>query len=276
MKNQQKKYPSKILLFGEYTVLSGGGALAIPYELYYGYWSFLREGEVAKYDLLPFIAYLSTCSFLNQFNLEAFTNDVHNGLVFQSNIPTGYGAGSSGALCAGIWDKYGEQVEVHQLQDVFVEMESFFHGKSSGLDPLVSYFDRPFCISDGALLPQNKLERPKQIKIFDSKINRKTEPLVNWYKREMTQNNTFRKAVLERLMPLNKKGIEAVLEKNDKALECLFKEISEWQLQEFSRLIPDTVKSYWIEAQQRGVFLKLCGAGGGGFFLELHSSMRDY
>ena len=83
------------------------------------------------------------------FDLEALNKDVADGMYFDSSIPQGYGVGSSGALVAAIYDKYTiEKITVLEnltrekllkLKTIFGKMESFFHGKSSGLDPLNSY-----------------------------------------------------------------------------------------------------------------------------------------
>ena len=72
-----------------------------------------------------------------------------DGLYFDSSIPQGYGVGSSGALVAAIYDKYASDKitvlenltrdKLLKLKSIFSMMESFFHGKSSGLDPLNSY-----------------------------------------------------------------------------------------------------------------------------------------
>ena len=85
------------------------------------------------------------------------TTDLSKGLYFDSSIPKGYGVGSSGALVAAIYDCYAlnkitvlenlTRQKLLKLKSVFSEMESFFHGKSSGLDPLNSYLSLPILIS---------------------------------------------------------------------------------------------------------------------------------
>ena len=78
-------------------------------------------------------------------------------MYFDSSIPQGYGVGSSGALVAAIYDEYASDKitvlenltrdKLLQLKTIFSEMESFFHGKSSGLDPLNSYLSIPILIN---------------------------------------------------------------------------------------------------------------------------------
>ena len=78
-------------------------------------------------------------------------------MFFDSSIPQGYGVGSSGALVAAVYDKYAfgkitvlenlTKEKLLHLKAVFSLMESFFHGKSSGLDPLNSYLSLPILIN---------------------------------------------------------------------------------------------------------------------------------
>ena len=69
------------------------------------------------------------------------------------SIPTGYGVGSSGAIVAAIYEHYiRDEYEIlnktkkNRISDLiknFSLMESFSHGKSSGLDPLNSFLKLP-------------------------------------------------------------------------------------------------------------------------------------
>jgi len=137
-----RSYPAKLLLFGEHTVLVGSSSLAIP----------LRQFAmtcVKKTGSHP--AWLSEyATFIKQECSDiidtALLDSWLEGHTIESNIPIGYGLGSSGALTAAIYDICGsdtshQDYKVHQ--DQMARMESFFHGKSSGFDPLVSYVDRP-------------------------------------------------------------------------------------------------------------------------------------
>ena len=77
-------------------------------------------------------------------------------MYFDSSIPQGYGVGSSGAIVAAFYDKYAQnkitvlenltREKLLKLKTIFSEMESYFHGKSSGLDPLNSYLSLPILI----------------------------------------------------------------------------------------------------------------------------------
>ncbi len=152
---------SKILLFGEYGIIRDSKGLSIPYNFYNGA---LKKDEnpsdeaiKSNGNLKRFVVYLETLQNeqpdLVTFDLVTLKNDIETGMYFDSSIPQGYGVGSSGALVAAIYDKYAQnkitvlenltREKLLQLKNIFSQMESFFHGKSSGLDPLNSYLSIP-------------------------------------------------------------------------------------------------------------------------------------
>ena len=64
--------------------------------------------------------------------------------------------GSSGALVAAFYDRYAKKkispndkltkYKLQKLKNIFSEMESYFHGESSGVDPLNCYLGSPILI----------------------------------------------------------------------------------------------------------------------------------
>src|SRR5690554_6545452 len=156
---------SKVLLFGEYGIIKDSKGLAIPYNFYNGALKIddnLSEiAQKSNQSLKNFATYLAQLSFnepeLVQFDLDSLNQDVAAGMYFDSSIPQGYGVGSSGALVAAVYDKYAKnKITVLEnlnrnkllvLKKIFGRMESFFHGTSSGLDPLNSYLSLPILIN---------------------------------------------------------------------------------------------------------------------------------
>ena len=142
---------SKILLFGEYGIIEDSKGLSIPYNFYKGALKIPnKKNSISKSSndiLKDFLNYLKQRKI--NLDLVKFASDLDKGLYFDSSIPKGYGIGSSGALVAAIYDKYAfekitvlenlTQEKLLRLKKIFSDMESFFHGKSSGLDPLNSY-----------------------------------------------------------------------------------------------------------------------------------------
>jgi len=153
---------SKILLFGEYGIIKDSKGLSIPYNFYKGALkkdSTNSEKAVkSNTNLKGFVKHLQEIdNALVQFDLDALKQDVEEGMYFDSSIPQGYGVGSSGALVAAVYDKYAfdkitvlenlTREKLLKLKAIFSEMEAYFHGKSSGLDPLNSYLSIPILIN---------------------------------------------------------------------------------------------------------------------------------
>ena len=137
-------YYSKVILFGEYSMIFDATALMIPLKRFSAQWqlplSFNRAASLpSNQSLKRFCQYLSeneTLSYL--FDLQALKKDLDDGLFLASNVPSGYGLGSSGTLVAAVYDRYALQKTENylQLKTLFGQMESHFHGSSSGIDPL--------------------------------------------------------------------------------------------------------------------------------------------
>lgn len=153
---------SKILLFGEYGIIKDSKGLSIPYSFYNG--ALKMDDNVSEdaiqsnQNLRLFAKHLQTLEErLVSFDYQSLITHLNEGMYFDSSIPQGYGVGSSGALVAAIYDKYAHEKitilenltreKLLKLKMIFSKMESFFHGKSSGLDPLNSYLSLPILIN---------------------------------------------------------------------------------------------------------------------------------
>ncbi|MGB1431030.1 MAG: mevalonate kinase, partial [Flavobacteriaceae bacterium] len=153
---------AKILLFGEYGIIKDAKGLSIPYNFYKGALKISdtknKKAQSSNQKLSEFVDFLEQInSTLVTFNIKQLREDLAKGLYFDSSIPQGYGIGSSGALVAAIYDRYANnritilenltRDKLLKLKEIFGQMESFFHGKSSGLDPLNSYLSLPILIN---------------------------------------------------------------------------------------------------------------------------------
>ena len=192
--NKDKKFYSKIILFGEYSVIQNSMGLLIPYPLFEGKLTFRRDNTtVIDPELKAFSLYLKQLQdsgHLNfKFDQSSFEFDISQGLFFNSTIPQGYGVGSSGALVAAIYDRYEQDFsnsfDILKLKAIFSQLESHFHGSSSGVDPLISYLNSPVLIKSKNEL--GTISIPKFTKdkggifLLNTKRSRKTEPLVNLF-----------------------------------------------------------------------------------------------
>lgn len=278
---------AKILLFGEYGIIKDSKGLAIPYNTYQGALKIPEiQTELTKKsneNLKGFYEYLAKGhhDFDQSFYLENFKTDIENGLYFDSSIPQGYGVGSSGALVAAVYDKYAmhkitvlenlTREKLLSLKSVFGKMESYFHGSSSGLDPLNSYLSLPILINSKTHLEPAGIPAQKQGKgavfLLDSNQVGKTEPLVSLFMNKM-KNEGFRKMINEDFATHTDACIDDFLHGNVKSLFGNVKKLSKVVLDNFKPMIPKPFHKLWQQGiDTNAYYLKLCGSGGGGYIL---------
>jgi mevalonate kinase len=293
------KYYAKIMLFGEYSVIFNSMGLTVPYTHFNGELSFINgekytdldfargSNEMLK-DYFPYVHRISTqCNFHPKFDLKGLENDLNKGLYFESTIPLGYGLGSSGALVAALYDKYAtnkiqndrnlSSSDILTLKKSFATMESFFHGKSSGLDPLNSYIKYPLLIKS-----HNEIEKvgiPRKYDgngaIFIVNTNKvgKTGPLVTQFL-DNYKDPEYAGKVDEEFIPLTNASIKALIKGELGEFFRKLKKLSKFQLYYLTQMIPEPFQDIWLKGlDTAGYYMKLCGSGGGGFLLGF---TRDY
>ena len=297
---------SKILLFGEYGIIEDSKGLSIPYNFYKGALKSDKnpkeEAKKSNQSLIKFLTYLkqlhSEQPELVTFNIELLQNDVNNGMYFDSSIPQGYGVGSSGALVAAIYDKYATnkitvlenltREKLLQLKSIFSNMESFFHGKSSGLDPLNSYLSLPILINsknniEATGIPSQSATGKGAVFLLDSGIVGETAPMVNIFM-ENLKDQGFRKMLKSQFIKYTDSCVENFLQGDINALFKNTKELSKVVLSNFKPMIPEQFHQIWQNGiETNDYYLKLCGSGGGGYILgftqdfeKAKKALKDY
>ena len=288
---------SKILLFGEYGIIKDSKGLSIPYNFYNGA---LKTSDTpdaqqsqSNNHLKHFAEYLKGLdSNLLQdidFDITSFEDDIKSGLYFESSIPQGYGIGSSGALVAAVYDQYARhkvtilenltREKLVRLKSIFSEMESFFHGKSSGLDPLNSYLSLPLLINsqeniEMAGLPSQNTDGKGAVFLIDSGSVGETAPLVNIFM-ENLKNEGFRKMLKDKFIKHTDACIDDFLQGNVKSLLGNVKKLSNIVLNNFKPMIPKSFVKLWEKGiETNDYYLKLCGSGGGGYILGFASDFK--
>ena len=276
---------AKILLFGEYGIIKDSKGLSIPYNFYRGA---LKLNAPATFEdshkkLKRFCAHLKTISTdIILFNWERLESDLAQKMYFDSSIPQGYGVGSSGALVAAIYDQYAlnkitvlenlTKDKLVQLKTVFAAMESFFHGKSSGLDPLNSYLSLPLLIhSKNSIeptgIPSQNTEGKGAVFLLDSGIVGETAPMVSIFMQNMEQES-FRLMMKDQFIKYTDQCIEDFLHGNLRSLFTHTKKLSHLVLNNFKPMIPEKFHALWKKGlETNDYYLKLCGSGGGGYIL---------
>jgi mevalonate kinase len=297
---------SKILLFGEYGIIKDSKGLSIPYNFYNGALKVeenpSEEAIKSNASLRRFVVYLEQLqkeqSDLITFNLEVLKTDVERGMYFDSSIPQGYGVGSSGALVAAIYDRYTDnkitvlenltREKLLQLKNIFSQMESFFHGKSSGLDPLNSYLSIPILINskdniEATGIPTQSTNGKGAVFLLDSGIVGETAPMVSIFM-ENLKDQGFRTMLKNQFVKHTDACVENFLGGDLKSLFSNTKKLSKVVLNNFKPMIPEKFHGIW----QKGIdtndyYLKLCGSGGGGYILgftedleKAKLSLKDY
>lgn len=268
-----RTYPSKLLLFGEYAIINGGNGLALPIFLFSAEWShyniYSEKAELSRKSLEALYYYISQKENLKELcDLESFTKDLSMGIWLDSNIPYGYGLGSSGALSAAVYDKYFKKAEhLIDIQKNLANIECHFHGASSGLDPLVAYSAASILISNKKpYIIEHNIKHEYKVYLLDTGISRNSTPLIAEYL-ERTKLKSFENALL-RYKLLNDNCINDFLKGSMASLKENLYALSAWQKEHFDFLIPNEIKAIWAEAlKQQEYIFKICGAGGGGYIL---------
>jgi mevalonate kinase len=289
---------SKILLFGEYSLLQSSMALTMPYERYSGTWAVSEDKKhpVVKYsnDCLKKFAYFLAGHIDKNFELNTadFLKDVENGLYYDSNIPQGSGLGSSGALVVAVFTKYIKvrnnlnelltnltTEKVERLRQALGKIEAHFHGASSGIDPLSILLNKPLLFKgkdDISIteLPEYQENGKNVIFLLNTNKTRNTDELVKKFNL-LCKEKVFKSALDKYLIPATNNTIQSFLIKNTKEFYHQLHRLIDFQINKLKFLIPEEYQSEVQHGLNTGDYhLKICGAGGGGFILGFTENWR--
>ncbi len=288
------------MLFGEYSLLYGSDALTMPFRRYGSTLVFPFPGMNYKqqktalssneqlYKYCKFLAHDKTVPRIDELlNLDRFAEDLAQGMYLHSTIPSGYGLGSSGALVAALYDRYRithigadhqTSTGLSWLKALFGRLETWFHGSSSGIDPLSIFVQKPLLIGQNQNLsltdlPEGLPSGRGGFFLVNTHIPRKTSELITIFKRKEA-NPAFRQIFLHDYVLSNNACIHALINnygshgEGATPLSEKMHHLSSLQLDLFKEMIPDIYRLPWQEGLSTGKYaMKLCGAGGGGFIL---------
>ncbi len=260
----KQAYPAKILLFGEHTVLRGGKGLAVSYDRFQLRWA---SGEV-DVRLQEFAAYLRKNEVA--IDHDRLAKDLGDGWHLIGNIPLGYGMGSSGAVCAAVFDRYGinegRKYPIPRLRSLLARMEGFFHGSSSGTDPLVAYLQQPIVLLGDGSAGTTALPEGWATGWFllDTGIERSGSPYI---KRFLNAYEKSPDAIRSGWQQPADRAIAAFIKGRSDEVYRELTTLSEFQLAHFPDFIPQGYHDLWNGGDDYR--LKICGAGGGGMLLGL-------
>ena len=283
---------SKILLFGEYGIIEDSKGLSIPYNFFNGALKITdssnEESKKSNLVLSQFSAYLKTTDI--NLDLNSFDKHIEKGMYFDSSIPKGYGVGSSGALVAAVYEKYANnkitvlenltREKLLVLKAIFSKMESFFHGKSSGLDPLNSYLSIPILIKSKndinvTGIPSQKSKGSGAVFLLDSGQTGSTAPMVNIFMEKMKKEG-FRNMLNSQFIKHTNICVDSFLNGDINNLFKSTKKLSQVVFENFKPMIPKEFHDIWKKGIDNGsYFLKLCGSGGGGYILGFAPDIEE-
>jgi len=294
MNTIERDFYAKILLFGEYGVICNSMGLSIPYLEFKGKLTFFDSNntenaeffEKSSSSLKNFYKYLLKLSdkeeLKTKFDLKQFESDLAKGLYFDSNIPQGFGIGSSGALVAAVYYRYAikpvspeialSKRDMRRLKDIFAQMESYFHGKSSGLDAINCYLSRPILINNITDISEIGLKEfasneKSGIFLINTGNPGNTGPMVNYFL-EQCKNEKFYSTIQKELIPANDSCIKSFIKGEIYDFYVSVKTLSKYLLHHFGPMIPDPFIEVWKKGLETSAYyLKLCGSGGGGYLL---------
>ena len=283
----KKKFFSKILLFGEYGIIKNSKALVIPYKKYYGSLKFSSKLDNVQKDsninLKQLSKYIKSNEFVsNKINTLKLDSDIENGLYFESTIPESYGLGSSGAVVAAIYESYKQEVgvdlEINDLKLILSNIESFFHGQSSGIDPLSCYVQKPLLVeSKNSIntidIPPQNINSKRTLFLLDTECKGNTQGLVEIFLNKLRRKD-FEVFFENEFAVATNDSITNFLERKYEDFENNFIELSKKTFNNFQEMIPVNYKNLWMDGiEKKDYYLKLCGSGGGGFLIGLTTDL---
>lgn len=279
-------FNSKLLLFGEYGLMYNAMALSIPFPKFSGFLDFDVDHSYTEStaEIRKFYGHLKSADSNKElhfsFDLPRLENDLENGLFFNSTIPQQYGVGSSGALVAALFGKYafpsnlGNNLSPEILKTNFAVLESFFHGKSSGLDPLISYLNKPILIDSKKQVIPVDFDLQKSdlaVALIDTKTTGATAPLVKHFL-DLFNLPEFARAFEEQFIPANNGCIESLLNGEKQNFFLYLEQLVRFEMYHFHQMIPANFHRVISFAHCEKVYIKLLGSGGGGFLIAFAES----
>ncbi len=284
-------FNSKILLFGEYGIMHDSNALSIPYKKFNGSLSksnhLSEDQKISNRNIESLYEYIIQEDYLNDIiNSDNLKEEIDSGLYFDSNIPIGSGLGSSGALVSSIISRYSKvdlkSFSNSEIKKIMSLVESKFHGNSSGFDPAVSYFNKPMLYSNQKIkLIERIAFKDFKVYIIDSQIDSSTKKMIKLFEDKISKSE-FRLFFNSKFINNTNQCINHLIN-TSKLFRDSVKELSNDTLHNFQEMIPEKLKNKWKEGiKNDSYYMKLCGSGGGGFFLaydfdnQINSSFSDF
>ncbi|MDF3028295.1 MAG: kinase [Fluviicola sp.] len=284
---------SKILVFGEYGVLHNGMALTIPFSKFSGGLCYPANAEESAIAVLSnkgireFFKHILENHTDETFklNVSELSRELDKGLFFRSDIPQGFGLGSSGALVAAIFLRYLEKAgdfkdelknltmdRIQSLKSCLGALEGHFHGKSSGIDPLSILINKPLLLKANKEIVKVDIpvynETGKNVLfLLNTRIARNSEKLIQQFN-NACKKEEFQQKLETKFIEYTNAGINDFLKGDTESFYQNLEKLVRFQLDEMDYLIPEKYQGIVKQGlDTKDYYLKICGAGGGGFMI---------
>ena len=158
-------------------------------------------------------------------------------------------------------------------------MESFFHGNSSGIDPLSCYIQKPVLVESKINVklidvPNQNLNSNRALFLVDTNSQGNTQTLVKTFFGKLDDIN-FQSFFENDFVSVINDTIINFLECNYEEFEKNFIDLSKKTFANFQEMVPDNFKKLWIDGiENEEYYLKLCGSGGGGYLIGLTKNLK--
>lgn len=280
-------------MFGEYSLLHDSMALTIPFNKFSGKLCYPQHSEESHIALLSNKGIREFCKHILEnhtdetfkLNVNKLSQELDKGLFFRSDIPQGFGLGSSGALVAAIFlrylDKAGDfkdelkdltKERIQNLKKCLGGLEGYFHGTSSGIDPLSILINEPLLLKSNKEIVKVSIptfnETGKHVVfLLNTGLARNTENLVQKFNNSC-EDEEFKGRLEQELIEYTNGGINDFLSGNTEGLYQNLSKLVQFQMDEMAYLIPEQYQGLVQKGLDSGdYFLKICGSGGGGYVL---------
>jgi mevalonate kinase len=292
---------SKILVFGEYGVLHNGMALTIPFSKFSGGLCYPENGDESAIAVLSnkgireFFKHILENHTDETFklNVNELSRELDKGLFFRSDIPQGFGLGSSGALVAAIFLRYLEKAgdfkdelknltmdRIQSLKSCLGALEGHFHGKSSGIDPLSILINKPLLLKANKEIVKVDIpvynETGKNVLfLLNTGIARNSEKLIQQFN-NACKKEEFQQKLETKFIEYTNAGINDFLKGDTESFYRNLEKLVRFQLDEMDYLIPEKYQGIVKQGlDTKDYYLKICGAGGGGFMIGFTQNWEE-
>ena len=264
----------KCVLFGEHSILEGGGALVLPLINLKFSIDFTAGNKNELLINFP-VEEKDKKQFWSLLEEDFKDVNTQGTYTIQSDLPVGAGLGSSAALCVALNRLFRKDLSLQNLIEHSWKNEFRFHGKSSGMDPTSIACEKPLHFTNPHDFSELKFPQSFRSQfifvLFDSKIRRNTQNIVSQsHTLKETQPKKWSDNILK-LQSLVVKGKEAIQTNNTSDLSFFMNEAHQALCElEVSNDELNQLRVQILEAGALGA--KITGAGRGGFLLALFDS----